>query len=454
MLLQGGVSNDLIPNYDPKGNIYYTDQYGNRVEDKQPLIDALAKKLKAFAINAERRINRPTEEESKRDTNTIIALSTLPLGAGATATKAIATKLTPYVGRRVAKTMAQGIGAGAVGGGVEGIGRGLVEGENPILTGLTGALGGTIFGGLGGLGAGKIAQRLNSQVAWHGSPYKFTKFSNEAIGTGEGAQAHGYGHYAALNKDVAEGYRKKLGGYEYDGKPVLNNSEEDILINKIINDGYNNTLSKYQKDLNDMNEIAKRWEHSPNDYNAVKEIADKLENKINLIKNIDTTKISRGNGQLYKLSVPKNNVMLREGATFAQQPKAVQGGLENYFKDLVELNEGGYQAGKTLVTPGSEEQLLRDYIYNNGDGSSLGIYRGLADRKKTFHELHKDPISSNYAQQQITNDLSDYGIKGISYNGGIDGEARVIFNPDDIDIIPYFDNPKNLAERLLNVINY
>lgn len=160
MLLQGGVSNDLIPNYDPKGNIYYTDQYGNRVEDKQPLIDALAKKLKAFAINAERRINRPTEEESKRDTNTIIALSTLPLGAGATATKAIATRLTPYVGRQVAKTMAQGIGAGAVGGGVEGIGRGLVEGENPILTGLTGALGGATFGGLGGLGAGKIGQKL------------------------------------------------------------------------------------------------------------------------------------------------------------------------------------------------------------------------------------------------------------------------------------------------------
>lgn len=86
----------LTQHWDSKGRIYYTDEKGNRVVNNQPYIDALAKKLKAFAINAERRINRPTKEESKRDTNTIIALSTLPLGAGATATKAIATKYRHY----------------------------------------------------------------------------------------------------------------------------------------------------------------------------------------------------------------------------------------------------------------------------------------------------------------------------------------------------------------------
>jgi hypothetical protein len=42
-----------------------------------------------------------------------------------------------------------------------------------------------------------------TQTAYHGSPYDFAKFSNEAIGTGEGAQAHGMGHYAAKNRDVA-----------------------------------------------------------------------------------------------------------------------------------------------------------------------------------------------------------------------------------------------------------
>lgn len=44
-------------------------------------------------------------------------------------------------------------------------------------------------------------------VAWHGSPHKFDKFSTENIGTGEGAQAYGYGLYFAENKGVAGGYR-------------------------------------------------------------------------------------------------------------------------------------------------------------------------------------------------------------------------------------------------------
>lgn len=49
----------------------------------------------------------------------------------------------------------------------------------------------------------------NKQTAYHGSPYDFSKFSNEAIGTGEGAQAHGLGHYTALDKNVADTrYRK------------------------------------------------------------------------------------------------------------------------------------------------------------------------------------------------------------------------------------------------------
>lgn len=48
------------------------------------------------------------------------------------------------------------------------------------------------------------------QPAWHGSPYKFDKFSIEHIGEGEGAQAFGWGLYFAGNKEVSEWYRKKL----------------------------------------------------------------------------------------------------------------------------------------------------------------------------------------------------------------------------------------------------
>ena len=48
---------------------------------------------------------------------------------------------------------------------------------------------------------------IYNQTAYHGSPYNFDKFTLDNIGTGEGAQAHGYGLYFALDKKTAEGYK-------------------------------------------------------------------------------------------------------------------------------------------------------------------------------------------------------------------------------------------------------
>jgi hypothetical protein len=51
-------------------------------------------------------------------------------------------------------------------------------------------------------------------TAYHGSAYAFEEFRNESIGSGEGAQTFGFGHYFASNRDVAEFYRDKIGGQE------------------------------------------------------------------------------------------------------------------------------------------------------------------------------------------------------------------------------------------------
>lgn len=52
--------------------------------------------------------------------------------------------------------------------------------------------------------------RILNQSAYHGSPHRFDEFSLDAIGTGEGAQAYGWGLYFAGKKEVAEWYRKNL----------------------------------------------------------------------------------------------------------------------------------------------------------------------------------------------------------------------------------------------------
>ena len=50
-----------------------------------------------------------------------------------------------------------------------------------------------------------------NQSAWHGSPHTFEKFDLGAIGTGEGAQAHGWGLYFAKDRKVSEGqYEREI----------------------------------------------------------------------------------------------------------------------------------------------------------------------------------------------------------------------------------------------------
>ena len=48
------------------------------------------------------------------------------------------------------------------------------------------------------------------QSAWHGSPYDFREFLLEMIGTGEGAQAHGWGLYFAGDRSTSEKYKRVL----------------------------------------------------------------------------------------------------------------------------------------------------------------------------------------------------------------------------------------------------
>lgn len=50
------------------------------------------------------------------------------------------------------------------------------------------------------------------QSLFHGSPHRFERFSLENIGTGEGAQAYGWGLYFAENPKVAEEYQSALAG--------------------------------------------------------------------------------------------------------------------------------------------------------------------------------------------------------------------------------------------------
>jgi hypothetical protein len=66
------------------------------------------------------------------------------------------------------------------------------------------------------------------QPAYHGTPHRFDKFTTDHMGSGEGAQAYGWGLYFAGSKEVGKYYKDTLGkeAYHYDGKKLDPDSVE------------------------------------------------------------------------------------------------------------------------------------------------------------------------------------------------------------------------------------
>ena len=76
-----------------------------------------------------------------------------------------------------------------------------------------------------------------NQIAWHGSPYNFENFDLGAIGSGSGANMHGWGLYFAGNKKEIQAYKKILGrkgfGYKVDIPEADNMMDEDTVFKKM-----------------------------------------------------------------------------------------------------------------------------------------------------------------------------------------------------------------------------
>lgn len=395
----------------------------------------------------------------------------------------------------------------AIGGGVYELGQGIMEGDEfPELMQRSG-FGAAIGGAAGGvvskapqatkfvndLSGGKIGNALNpigekftnsklydalmtdvkafnpnKQTVYHGSPYDFDKFSNEAIGTGEGAQAHGLGHYAALNKNVADkNYRQALTGDDFDNMKYfyknaeVTNRKEKAIIASILENGKENVIKVREKNL-------PRYKYDEKEYNQ------KLK-ELDFVKNINENLIRKDTdkGQLYKLSVPKDDVMLREGARLDKQPQIVQDAFNQIRQEYLNLpplesNNELIKYFENNLQNGIDDFFEREATKNalkvlNGEKLSANGWQDL--NNLNYQDLHKldayftngedilkrlqnqfwDKPNKEQLAQKI---LYDKGIKGISYNGGIDGEARVIFNPDDIVIGRKYYNQPNLYEQL------
>ncbi len=222
-------------------------------------------------------------------------------------------------------------------------------------------------------------------TAWHGSPHKFTKFDMSKIGTGEGAQARGHGLYAAENPAVATGYKERLSDLpnmiHYDGTPLIN-------------------LPAGEKEALNQLERAMPFFKGPKVGGGELGFSDSVEFVRNKMKdnpagmqfldNVDESKIAWGNGYLYKLDIPDDQIakMLDWDKPLSEQGQHIQ----DLFPEMV-----------------AEETAYKAKYPSGGFGEVQGggIYGTLSRKLNTGLSGEGAPKASEY--------LKSKGIPGIKY---------------------------------------
>ena len=81
-VLTGGIEQKVIPNWDKKGRIYYTDEQGNRIKSNVPLSRKIGNQLRATGYNIKDWLTTDVGEKAKERRKAVAMLVSTPLGIG------------------------------------------------------------------------------------------------------------------------------------------------------------------------------------------------------------------------------------------------------------------------------------------------------------------------------------------------------------------------------------
>lgn len=275
-----------------------------------------------------------------------------------------------------------------------------------------------------------------NMIAWHGSPHSFDKFDISKVGTGEGAQAYGYGGYFAEAPQTAKQYQatlsnpkykvgeKELKGNDAWAAQFLHSFEDDALPKRIDVD---TAVKKAQ-------EILKPGETQT-------EI-------VNKIKDLDKAGLSVENGYLYKVDIPDEYIpkMLDFDKPLAQQPK-------NVLDSLKKLNDPYINEAITTQPKLSKDGEYWTYMGNTYATKS----EALADA--TPHRIISGYTGIGKDPKDVSKALQDVDIKGVKY---LDQGSRtdksgtsnfVVFDPSNVKMLERNNQPltrKEVIEEQLN----
>jgi len=157
----------------------------------------------------------------------------------------------------------------------------------------------------------KLETDYMSQAAFHGSPHRFDRFDHSKMGSGEGAQAYGWGTYLAESEDVAKTY-KAAHPMDFnnmnpsrevlvDGKQLRDQDPETGIsgwaANLVVETGsVDGAIEWYQNYIDDQNQ--ERWDYT---YDQAIEFAGFEEKDVQMVRSIKRMDVSpEAEAQLFK----------------------------------------------------------------------------------------------------------------------------------------------------------
>ncbi len=267
----------------------------------------------------------------------------------------------------------------------------------------------------------RIAEGGKLSAAYHGSPHDFDKFRSSAIGTGEGAQAYGYGLYFASRKDVAEWYRDVF----------------DTRDSSWVGSG----LLEYDRDF-----VARALVLglSPQQF---KKAAKLLYEPLVEYKNAYSTFIS-----FDKNNIPKRTSKLYEVELAPSENEYLM--WDNPLSEQSELVKDIYTKAFSNPPPGVDSF---EWMMGLSKSSNFGPRDPVGNFGNAFYRA----VSAHLGDQAASDYLHSLGIRGIKY---LDGSSRskgegafnyVIFSEEDVTIkAKYAKDGKTIQGLFVNGQSY
>jgi hypothetical protein len=215
---------------------------------------------------------------------------------------------------------------------------------------------------------GVDAETAKQVAAWHGSPHSFDRFTTAAMGTGEGAQAFGWGLYFTDSESIARHYARKLSNNqnEFTLKDWIYGNIENISYSDLESfDDFKEIGDLFYK--NQIESIEIKYKETQDSYyeialKSVKEDKNKF----------DSLDFKKASPNLYKVSLQKNKTP--DQYTWLEWDKEIsKNNLDMIISQLKKekLYNALYERYKKLNPSIASELLTPEERLKSADGNEI-----------------------------------------------------------------------------------